>query len=384
MGVDLNQTIALTFLLGGALAGAAGVVWGLRFGFVRFDLGFNSGLKAFTAAVLGGIGNITGAALGGFIIGFIENFAASLGYSRWSEFLVFMVLTFVLDLQADRHPRPAARETGHDRDHVAPGRHPPRRRRRARGCATSPSTIARSTIIVGDGDRHRPDDRPADGSRRFSVVQSEQPVVRRVRERRRLRPPRDGPQRRRRPGRPARPRLRGVLRDRRVHLRLRELAVLRPWTCRSCRCSSSARAWRPSFGIALGAPTLRLRGDYLAIMTLGFGEIVPIVFLNLRQLHRGDERHRRDLPAGAAARARRVHAAHPVAVLHPDGRDRHGRDDPALPAPGFPDRPGLDGDPRGRAGGRGQRHQHGHHQAPRVRPRRHDRRAWPASSTPRS
>jgi branched-chain amino acid transport system permease protein len=96
MGVDPNQTIALTFLIGGMLAAAAGVAWGLRFGFVRFDLGFNSGLKAFTAAVLGGIGNITGAVLGGFIIGFIENFASALGYSRWSEFLVFMVLTFVL------------------------------------------------------------------------------------------------------------------------------------------------------------------------------------------------------------------------------------------------------------------------------------------------
>jgi branched-chain amino acid transport system permease protein len=96
MGVDLNQTIALTFLLGGSLAGAAGVVWGLNFGFVRQDLGFNAGLKAFTSAVLGGIGNITGAAVGGFIIGFIENFASALGYSRWSQFLVFMVLTFVL------------------------------------------------------------------------------------------------------------------------------------------------------------------------------------------------------------------------------------------------------------------------------------------------
>jgi len=96
MGVDLNQTIALTFLLGGALAGAAGVVWGLRFGFVRQDLGFNAGLKAFTSAVLGGIGNINGAALGGFFIGFTENFAASLGFSRWSEFLVFLILTFVL------------------------------------------------------------------------------------------------------------------------------------------------------------------------------------------------------------------------------------------------------------------------------------------------
>ncbi|HLO35426.1 MAG TPA: branched-chain amino acid ABC transporter permease [Candidatus Deferrimicrobium sp.] len=96
MGVDQNQTIALTFLLGGMLAAAAGVVWGLRFGYVRQDLGFNSGLKAFTSAVLGGIGNVTGAVLGGFVIGFIENFASSIGQSRWSEFLVFMVLTFVL------------------------------------------------------------------------------------------------------------------------------------------------------------------------------------------------------------------------------------------------------------------------------------------------
>jgi branched-chain amino acid transport system permease protein len=96
MGVDLNQTIAITFLLGGMLAGAAGVVWGLYFGFVRADLGFNAGLKAFTAAVLGGIGNITGAALGGFLIGFIEVAAATLGYLRWAEFIVFMVLTLIL------------------------------------------------------------------------------------------------------------------------------------------------------------------------------------------------------------------------------------------------------------------------------------------------
>ena len=57
-------------------------MWGLRFGFVRQDLGFNAGLKAFTSAVLGGIGNINGAALGGFIIGFIENFAVVAGLSR--------------------------------------------------------------------------------------------------------------------------------------------------------------------------------------------------------------------------------------------------------------------------------------------------------------
>ena len=96
MGVDLNQTIALTFLLGGALAGAAGIFQGLYFGYVRFDLGFNAGLKAFTAAVLGGIGNLTGALLGGFMIGFIENFSAAVGQARWSQAIVFVVLIVVL------------------------------------------------------------------------------------------------------------------------------------------------------------------------------------------------------------------------------------------------------------------------------------------------
>jgi branched-chain amino acid transport system permease protein len=96
MGVDLNQTIAMTFLIGGALAGAAGVFQGQYFGFVRFDLGFNAGLKAFTAAVLGGIGNLTGAAIGGFLIAFIEVFSQSVGQARWSQAIVFVILIVVL------------------------------------------------------------------------------------------------------------------------------------------------------------------------------------------------------------------------------------------------------------------------------------------------
>jgi branched-chain amino acid transport system permease protein len=96
MGVDLNLTIAITFFIGSALAGAAGVVWGLYLGSVKWDLGFNGGLKAFTAAVLGGIGITTGAALGGFVIGFIEVGASALGYSRWSEAIVFAALIVVL------------------------------------------------------------------------------------------------------------------------------------------------------------------------------------------------------------------------------------------------------------------------------------------------
>ena len=96
MGVDINQTIAITFFIAAALAGAGGVIYGLYFGSVQFNLGFFTGLKAFTAAVLGGIGNTVGAAVGGFVIAFIEVFAAQLGYSRWSEVAVFSVLILVL------------------------------------------------------------------------------------------------------------------------------------------------------------------------------------------------------------------------------------------------------------------------------------------------
>jgi branched-chain amino acid transport system permease protein len=96
MGVDINTTIAITFFIGSALAGAAGIVYGLYFGSIQFNLGFFAGLKAFTAAVLGGIGNTVGAVLGGFIIGFIEVGAVQVGLSRWSEALVFTVLIIVL------------------------------------------------------------------------------------------------------------------------------------------------------------------------------------------------------------------------------------------------------------------------------------------------
>ncbi len=96
MGVDINTTIAVTFFIAAALAGAAGVIEGLYFGSIQFNLGFFAGLKAFTAAVLGGIGNTTGAALGGFAIAFVEVFATALGYSRWSEVAVFTVLILVL------------------------------------------------------------------------------------------------------------------------------------------------------------------------------------------------------------------------------------------------------------------------------------------------
>jgi branched-chain amino acid transport system permease protein len=96
MGVNVNSTIALTFFIGSALAGAAGVVQGLYFGTTVFNIGFQNGLKAFTAAVLGGIGNTTGAAVGGFVIGFIEVLSTVFGFGRWSEAAVFTTLVLVL------------------------------------------------------------------------------------------------------------------------------------------------------------------------------------------------------------------------------------------------------------------------------------------------
>jgi branched-chain amino acid transport system permease protein len=96
MGVDINRTIMLTFLIGSALAGAAGVVHVLYYGNTQFGLGFQSGLKAFTAAVLGGIGNTAGAALGGFLIAFVEVAASSFGYGRWGGGIVFTLLVIFL------------------------------------------------------------------------------------------------------------------------------------------------------------------------------------------------------------------------------------------------------------------------------------------------
>jgi branched-chain amino acid transport system permease protein len=77
MGIPVNRMIALTFFVGGAMGGAAGVLFGLHYNLVNPYSGFVPGMKAFTAAVLGGIGNIPGAVLGGMILGVVESFAAS-------------------------------------------------------------------------------------------------------------------------------------------------------------------------------------------------------------------------------------------------------------------------------------------------------------------
>jgi branched-chain amino acid transport system permease protein len=77
MGIDVNRIISLTFLIGGAMGGAAGVLFGVQYNTVNPFTGFIPGIKAFTAAVLGGIGNIPGAMVGGLVLGLLEAFAAS-------------------------------------------------------------------------------------------------------------------------------------------------------------------------------------------------------------------------------------------------------------------------------------------------------------------
>jgi branched-chain amino acid transport system permease protein len=92
MGIDTDRVISMTFFIGSALAGAAGVMYGLYLGDTYFFLGFLFGLKAFTAAVVGGIGSIPGAMLGGVLIGLAESFSTGYVGGQWSELVVFGLL----------------------------------------------------------------------------------------------------------------------------------------------------------------------------------------------------------------------------------------------------------------------------------------------------
>jgi branched-chain amino acid transport system permease protein len=96
MGIDINTTIALTFFIGGAMAGAAGPIYGLYNNSAWFFQGFRNGLYSFTAAVMGGIGNIQGAFLGGMLIGLVAAIADRVWDPRWTEAVVFALLVIIL------------------------------------------------------------------------------------------------------------------------------------------------------------------------------------------------------------------------------------------------------------------------------------------------
>ncbi len=96
MGINVNKIIAIVFLIGPGLGGVAGVMVGLAYGQIDFNMGFSYGLKAFTAAILGGIGNIPGAMIGGLILGLVETLGAAYLTIAWKDAISFMVLILIL------------------------------------------------------------------------------------------------------------------------------------------------------------------------------------------------------------------------------------------------------------------------------------------------
>jgi branched-chain amino acid transport system permease protein len=96
MGIDVDRTISLTFLLGGMLAGAAGLIYALYNGTIQFNQGFTAGLIAFTAAVMGGIGNLKGAVAGGLIIGVVQAVSDDYAQPVWTNAIVFGILIMVM------------------------------------------------------------------------------------------------------------------------------------------------------------------------------------------------------------------------------------------------------------------------------------------------
>lgn len=98
MGINLNTTVAVTFLLGSALGALAGILNGAYIGIIRFDMGLMGGIKGFSAAVVGGLGNIYGAIFGGLLLGFVETFASALvpGGTAYKDVFAFLVVIFFL------------------------------------------------------------------------------------------------------------------------------------------------------------------------------------------------------------------------------------------------------------------------------------------------
>jgi branched-chain amino acid transport system permease protein len=96
MGVNIDRVVMLTFLLGGLMAGAAGLLYVFFLEVTKYNVGVTIGIKAFTAAVLGGIGNLRGALLGGLMLGLIENYGSALWGTEWKDVIAFLVLVLVL------------------------------------------------------------------------------------------------------------------------------------------------------------------------------------------------------------------------------------------------------------------------------------------------
>jgi branched-chain amino acid transport system permease protein len=96
MGVNVDMVIMVTFLMGGLMAGGAALMFTVIYDQTRYNIGFLLGVKSFTAAVLGGIGNLKGALLGGLLLGLVENYSSAIFGSQWKDVVAFVVLLVVL------------------------------------------------------------------------------------------------------------------------------------------------------------------------------------------------------------------------------------------------------------------------------------------------
>jgi branched-chain amino acid transport system permease protein len=96
MGIDVDRVILIVFLIGPALGGMAGLMVGLHYGQINFTMGWVYGLKAFTAAIMGGIGNIPGAMVGGVLLGIVEALGSAYISIAWKDAIAFFVLILIL------------------------------------------------------------------------------------------------------------------------------------------------------------------------------------------------------------------------------------------------------------------------------------------------
>ena len=349
LGVDVDRTISMTFVIGAALAAVAGMMYLLYYGVIDFFIGFVAGIKAFTAAVLGGIGSLPGAMLGGLVIGLIETLLVGLLLGRVQGRRRVLDPDRGPDLPSDRPARPArSRKSLTGASVSAPLAAPnlARTRRRLYPEESADQRAGRAGAVLADDRRshRRRTGRTTDlldavrrsrrrccdrvrrqhrhrtaaamvgtgrhGPRRCRhAVQSTLSLAGRLiapvllvftflvpvifynralhsrprHPRAHLRDARLGTEHRGRPRRPARPRLCRVLRGRRLFLRAaRHHFGLSFWICLPLA-GILAAFW----GVLLGFPVLRLRGDYLAIVTLAFGEIIRLVLLNWQSVTGG-------------------------------------------------------------------------------------------------
>ena len=252
MGINIDRVIVFTFVLSGALAGAAGVMFALRVP-TLVSIGFVAGLKGFTAAVIGGIGSIPGAMAGGLILGFAESYTQGYITTKWSDLIVFSILILFMLFR----PQGLLGQSGHPQG-MTDSTPPPEVERAGRRAGRVGRASRRGPLLQGaarDG-RGAAAPRPLVGvarALRRALLAAAGRLLERLRAPGRLRhgalhDARARPERRRRLGRAARPRLRRLLRDRRVHVRdprLRQVRLPPADAARSAlrrRCSARSRA----------------------------------------------------------------------------------------------------------------------------------------------